>query len=265
VQAQPELAQATSTSKRAIWRLWTYVVAVAINLLEQLMDVFRAETEQLVSITPPQTSQWLQDKVFKFQYDSTNPQIIQLIDFAPQYPVVNPALRIVTRCSVKSATAGSVIVKAAKSEPPTPLSSLELASLQSYVSLIGVTGINYGVISSESDKLFIEADIYYNGSYSAIIQSYVINTIQNYLSTLPFDGSFKVNDLEVAIRNTEGVNDCVLKNVIARADGTPLSGGTYLVINNQFVGRVWPTVAGYIVTETTSGSTINDTLTFIAE
>jgi hypothetical protein len=265
VQGQPELAQATSTSKRAIWRLWTYVVAVAINLLEQLMDVFRAETEKLVAVTPPQTSQWLQDRVFKFQYDTTNPQIIQLIDFAPQYPVVNSALRIVTRCSVKSSTAGSVIVKTAKHEPPTPLSALELASLQSYVSLIGVTGINYGVISSDSDKLYIEADIYYNGSYSAIIQSYVINTIQNYLSTLPFDGSFKVNDLEVAIRNTEGVNDCVLKNVIARADGTTLANGTYLVINNQFVGRVWPTVAGYMVTETTSGSTINDTLTFIAE
>jgi len=75
----------------------------------------------------------------------------------------------------------------------------------------------------------------------------------------------KINDLESAMRSAEGVNDVVLKNVIARENATPLASGTYLVINNQFVGRLWPTVSGYMVTEDTAGSTIYDTLTFIPE
>jgi hypothetical protein len=75
----------------------------------------------------------------------------------------------------------------------------------------------------------------------------------------------KINDLEMAMRQAEGVNDVVLKNVVARANGTALVNGTYLVINNQFVGRLWPTISGYMVTETTSGSTINDTINYIAE
>ena len=41
-QAQPELAQANSTSTRAIWRLFTFVQASAILLLEQIIDIFKS-------------------------------------------------------------------------------------------------------------------------------------------------------------------------------------------------------------------------------
>lgn len=265
VQADSTLSGLTSTSKRAMWRLWTFVFAVAINLLEQLMDVFKTNTEKTVSLAAPQTSQWLQDKVFKFQYDATNPQVLQLINLVPQYAVVDASLRIVTRCSVKTNLSGSVTIKVAKNEPPEPLDNSELSALQTYVSLIGVTGIAYAVTSTASDKLFVQADIYYNGGYSSVIQTNVITAIENYLASLPFDGGMKLTDLEAAIRNTEGVNDVIFTNVIAREDATPLANGTYLVTGNQYVGRIWPTVSGYIVGETTSGSTLADTLNFIAE
>ena len=265
VQVTPELAEANSTSKRAIWRLWTYIVAVVINLTEQLQDLFKAEVEQIVALSAPQTPQWIQDKVFKFQYSATDPQVIQLIDLVPQYPVINSALCIITRCSVKTTIAGRVLIKVAKSEPPAPIDSSELSALQSYVDLLGVAGINYDVVSTESDKLSIYADIYYNGSYSSVISANVISTIESYLSTLPFDGSMKLLDLEIAIRNTTGVNDIVFKNVRARTDSTPYSSGTYLVQNSTVLSRQWPTVSGYIVGETESGYTLADTLTFIPE
>lgn len=265
VQATPELAEASSTSKRAIWRLWTYVVAVTINLYEQLQDLFRTEVESIVALSAPQTPQWVQDRVFRFQYSATDPQVVQLIDLVPQYPVVNPALNIVTRCSVKTNLSGRVNIKVAKSEPPEPLITAEVDALQSYINVIGVAGINYAVVSSESDKLFIEADIFYIGSYSAVISANVIATVDTYLSTLPFDGSMKLLDLEIAIRNTVGVNDVLFRNIKARKDTTALSGATSLVLNNTVISRQWPTVSGYIVGETTSGSTLADTLTFIAE
>ena len=44
-QAQPELAGANSNSNRAIWRLFTYVQASSILLLEQLMDIFKSDIE----------------------------------------------------------------------------------------------------------------------------------------------------------------------------------------------------------------------------
>ena len=265
VQAQPELAAANSTSKRAVWRLWTFVVAVAINLLEQLQDVFQSEIEATVSLAAPQTAQWVQDRVLKFQYDASNPQIVQLINLVPQYPVVNADLRIVTRCSVKSTLSNQVQIKVAKNEPPEKLAGTEISALQSYIDVIGVAGVEYLVQSTDSDKLFVQAQIFYNGQYSAVIQANVILAIDTYLSQIPFDGTLKLLDLEIAVRNVTGVTDIVLNNVRARKDGDPLSAATYLVQSNEVIARKWATVSGYIVGETTGGNTLADTLTFIPE
>lgn len=266
VQADTMLGPAlTSTSKRAIWRLWTFIFAVAINILEQIMDVFKTNTDITVSLAAPQTSQWLQNMVNQFQYSATNPQILQLINLVPQYPIVDTSLLIVSRCSVNTSLAGAVVIKVATGNPPTALSSLQLSALQSYVNLIGVTGIDYAVISGSADKIMIQADVYYNGGYSSVISSNVQDAINNYLSILPFNGALKLTDLAASIRDAAGVTDVIFKNVVCRADTTSLASGTYLVTGNQYVGRLWPTVAGYIVGETTSGSTFSDTLNFIAE
>ena len=265
VQADSTLSGLTSTSKRAIWRVWTFIVAVAIAVLEQLMDKFKSDNETIVSLAPPQTTAWLSDKIFKFQYDATDPQVLQLIDLVPQYPTVDATKRIVTRVSVKTNLAGSVTIKVAKNEPPEPLDNLELDALQSYVNQIAVTGIDYSVTSTASDKLKVEAQVYYNGGYSAVISDNVIAAINNFLATLPFDGSMQLTDLEAAIRAVTGVNDVIFNNVVARQDSDSIADGTFLVTGNQYVGRKWPTVSGYIVPETTTGHTLADTLTFIPE
>jgi len=266
ITSTPELAPLTAnTSRRSIWRLWTFIVASSIALLEQLIDVFKTNTEATIAAAAPETPNWLQAQMFKFQYSATTPQVIQLIDLVPQYPTIDTALNIVTRCSVKTTINNQVIIKLAKDEPPTPLISGELAAAQSYVNVIGVAGVNYICVSQDSDKLFIEADVYYNGAFSSVISGNIIDAITTFLSTLPFDGALKVNDLELIMRGVIGVNDVVLKNVKARENGTALASATYLVNNNQYVGRLWNTVAGYIIPETTAGSTLTDTLNFIAE
>ena len=265
VQAQPELAAASSTSKRAIWRLWTFVVASSIAILEQLMQVFQTDIEKTVSLAAPQTSQWVQDRVFKFQYDAANPQVLQLIDLVPQYEIVNADLRIVTRCSVKTNLSNSVFIKVAKINPPEALSVLEVSALQSYVDILAVPGISYTVVSANPDRLYIQADIYYNGAYSAIIKANVIAAIEAYFAALPFDGTIKVSDVETAILSVEGVRDVVLINVAARADTTLFADATYLILNQQLVGRLWATVAGYVIPEDDATHTLDDTLNFIAE
>lgn len=255
----------TSTSKRAIYRLFTYVVAVAINALEQLMDIFTAEVEAVAAAAAPATPSWLQAQIFNFQYSPTTPQVIQLINFAPAYPVVDETLRIITRCSVTTNLSNSVIIKVATGEPPAALSGPQLAALQSYVTEIGVAGVVYNVISQASDKLYVQANVYYQGQYSAVIKANVVAAIENFLAGIPFNGQVKISDIEDAITGVEGVNDVVLVNVRARADGTAFASGSYLVQNQQTASRLWGTVAGYMVGETSTGNTLNDSLTFIAE
>lgn len=255
----------TSTSKRAIYRLFTYVVAVAINGLEQLIDIFTTDVEAVAAAASPATPAWLQDQILKFQYSETTPQVIQLINFAPAYPVVDETLRIITRCSVTTNLSNSVIIKVATGEPPAALSTPQLAALQSYINDIGIAGVIYNATSEASDKLYVQANVYYQGQYSAVIAQNVVEAIENFLAAIPFNGQMKISDLEEAITSVEGVNDVLLVNVKARANGTAFASGSFLVQNQQTIGRLWSTVAGYMVGETESGNTLADSLTFIAE
>ncbi len=265
VESTTELSGLTSQSRRSIWRLFSYVVAYIQSLFEQKTDLFKTEIESIVDRAAPNTAAWVQDRVFKFQYDATTPQVIDLVELVPTYPTVNLDLQIVTRCSVKADLSNNVKIKVAKSEPPVALTNDERSALQDYVTTIGCAGINYLVSSATSDKLYVQADVYYQGQYSAIIADNVITAIEAFLAALPFDGQLLVSDLERTIRTTTGVKDVVLKNVKARANATLLANASSLVASNALVSRNWNTVSGYIVGETTASNTLADTLTFIPQ
>ena len=263
-QAEPELAAANSTSNRALWRLFTYVQAAAILIFEQLMDVFKSDVELAISQAIPTTAAWVSAKILEFQYSATNPQIINLVNLVPVYPVVDNTLKIVTRCSVTSTLSNRVLIKVAKQEPPQPLTNLELASLQDYINTIGSVGIQYVCSTAPSDKISIDADINFIGQYSSVIQSSVINAINTYLANLPFNGQFKISELEVAILNVTGVTDILFKNIKVRPDNLSYSQGQFLVQNKTTISKSFQTISGYITPETTSGYDLQTTLNFIA-
>lgn len=263
--ATADLSGLTSDSRRANWYLWTRLVATIIAFFEQMLDVFKSEIETIVSVGAPSTPQWIQDRVFKFQYDAINPQILEIIDLVPQYPSINTDLQIVTRCSVKTNFSNNVNVKVAKGTTPEPLDVSELSALQRYLTIIGVAGINYQAQSLYSDKLMVNASIYYNGQYSAIISDNVQLAITNYLSNIPFDGQVIISDLEGAIKAVGGVNDVVLNEVYARANVTAYVDATKLVTESQLLLRNWNTIAGYIVPETELTHTLADTLTYFPQ
>ena len=251
-----------NTSKRAIWRQWTFSTSAAIALSEQKIDVLQAQIEAVVAKAAPATPNWIQDKVLNyFQYDPNVPQVVKLVDFVPKYPIEDASLRIITRCSVITASSFVVNVKVAKQNPPVQLSASEEAALDTFLKTIGIAGVKYEVINEVSDKIYIEGTIKAFGSYSAVIETNVIAAINNYLASIPFNGILKVIDIEKTIRNVEGVDDVILKNVRVRIDGTPLTGATYLINNFTLVQSFYQTIAGYIVEETTAGNAFANTIT----
>lgn len=265
IAADPVLGpQLTSISKRAYFNLLTFIFATCTFLLESLIDIFKTSVEATAAGAAPASQAWMQAQVLKFQYSPVVPQIVQLINFAPAYTTVDPTLQIISRASVVTTVAGAVLIKVATGNPPGALNSSQLSALQDYVDTVGAT-IDYTVSSSAADELYIQADVYYQGQYSAIISQNVILAINTYLANLPFNGQLKVSDIELTIRNVQGVNDCVLKNVSARTDAEPFVDGIFLVQDEQWISRMYSTVAGYIIGETTSGDTLADSLNFIAQ
>lgn len=258
----------TKWSKRNMLRMFCFTWATVTSYLEQLMDLLKASIEDTASKSAAASSMWVQKKMFEFQYDATSPQVLQLIDTVTQYPVIDATLRIITACSVKSTNPNEVTIKIAKGNPFVALDVSELSSAQGYINILGTAGINYTAVSLDSDKIYIQADIYFQGQYAAVIQANVIAALDTFLQNLSltnFDGSVKMTDLENVVRSVAGVNDIVLKNVRGRADTDLFAAGIDLILNTAIIQRLWNTIAGYVSAETTTGKTFADSLNFIAE
>jgi hypothetical protein len=263
---QTDLTTLNSPSQTAIYRLWKFITSTIINYLEQLWDIYKAELETQISAAAVGSNAWLQSKVMKFQYSASTPQVLAVdSNFAINYPTIDTTLQIITRCSVTTTSQRVCLVKVAKSNPPVALSAPELSSLSGFLSYLNFAGVNYVAQSLTSDKIYIDADIYYNGQYASTISANVITAINAYLASIPFDGKIKLMSLIDAIQAVTGVTDVVLKNVAIRADATAFANKNYLVQNKTSIIPLYQMYAGYATEETTSGYTFTDTLVFIAQ
>jgi len=263
---QSALSGLTSTSQTAIWNLYFFIVATAINIFEQLQDLYKSDIQTQIANAIPQTKQWLQAMVFKFQFDANNPQILSLVDLVPQYPIVDTTKQIVTRCSVNTEINKQVSIRVAKQNPPVKLTTAEVNALSSYVTLIGNAGVTYNVISYDPDLIEINADIYYNAQYSAIISDSITNAINTFLANIDFNGAIYVGKLEDALRAVAGVNDIKINVLNVRATfETYAQTHTLYNLSTGVNNRYYQPYAGYIITETTTGHTLTDTLTYHAQ
>ena len=234
------------------------VVAININIFEQLQDAYKTELELIAASAVPGTSAWIKEKVLEFQYDALNPQYIQLIDLVPTYNVIDEDLRIISRVAVVESGNGVIVIKAATGVSATVLTANQKTALEEYLDVIIPAGPTIIVSSNTSDKLYLNAEVFYDGQYVESIQADVEAAINNYLANLDFNGVVLVSKIQDAIQEVAGVKDIVITQVKARADSTLFASAT-------IVPRQWTTIAGYIIAETTATFTFADTITYTAE
>jgi hypothetical protein len=255
-------------SQTNLLRLMCYIFAVAQSLAEQVYDVYINDIQTIQNNSTAASKRWLQDRAFRFQYSSVNPQYVAYLGGAIDYPVINKSLRITTACAIQSSVSNIVNIKVAKGSPLGAFSSLEKTAIQDYFNTIGTAGITYNLISLPSDKLYIKGDIYYKGVYSAVIQANVINAINSYLENLSkdrFGGDILLSDLKSMIRGIEGVSDISIERISCRTDSQVLFAGLDLVVGFDEVSRKYSMDSGYMIQETTALNTFADTLNFIPE
>jgi len=263
-EADSTLSGLTSTSSTALWNLFFYVIAVSINILEQILDIFKSDLEVIAAKNVPGTPAWLQSKVLAFQYSVSDPQVVQLVvNFIPTYPVINTELQIIKACAIVEQDNRIVKIKVAKSSPLEPLSSTELDSLKDYVHDIKFAGVLTDTISLNPDRLSVGATIYFKGQYvEATVKQAVIDAIDAYLLAIPFDGVVKIAKLYDAIQVVDGVDDVILTNVKLRPFATSLidPNVTKMVFDSKTLEKSKETEAGYVISEDTTGSELTDTI-----
>jgi hypothetical protein len=262
--ADPTLSALTSTSQTAKWNLYYFIVASCIAIFEQLQDLFKIDLEAIASTAAPSTPQWTRNKVLKYQKGDVAQ--LNTTTFTIEYPTINTANQILTRCAVITAPNRTVLIKVAKSDPPVPVSVGELAELQSYIETFNPAGIAFTLINENSDKMEVAATIYYNGQYSAVISTNVVAALNNYMATLPFNGVISTQAVVDAIQAVEGVNSVSLTRILVRKHTVAYGAGVTLYNLSTGVDSVqYQTFAGYVVQETTATHTFADTLSYIVQ
>lgn len=252
-------------------------VVDAQSFEEQLNDAFISDVELMLKISAPQTAPWFKNRALNvFQFNPLIPQVPNILSTTViidgvSYPIIIPVFRpvvesykVIKYCSVLFASSGRVLIKVAGQVGGLPVDldtaagAGALDAYRSFISYDAAPGISYTASSGNSDKLFNQIDVYYNGSYSAVIFDNIKAAMTKYLNELGFDGLFRLSDFYAAIKSVEGVIDYNPINISARADSTPFGSGTDLVVGSDAIQISWQTVAGYIQLENTVGKTLSD-------
>lgn len=222
------LSELSSNSKVAIWRLLFWITAVAIWSTENLFDLFKIEMTELGKRLITGTSIWYWSKCFEYQHGDF--LIWNTTTSRFEYATNNPSVQIIKRAAVIDLT-GLVVVKVAKETAgvPVPLTAPELVSFTYYMNLIKFAGTNMNVISLPADLLKIYLTVKVdplillsNGESIVLSGTFPVeDTIKEYISTLPFDGTLNLTALVDAIQKTSGVVNPVVTSAFAR----PYDGG----------------------------------------
>jgi len=255
--SQTLLSDLTSTSKVALWRLWAWITAVAINVHENIYALFEAEIELRAAEIPTGTPLWYHAQGLLFQFgDSLTWTGTQYV-----YDPVTPANRVVKLLAIVDQ--GFIVrFKAAKLDGgglPVTLSGPELSAFDGYVNQIIFAGTAVQVTSDNGDDLRVDYFIRYDPLVMAPDGSLledpatfpVIDAINGKIQALPFDGVLSLMQLTDAIQLASGVVDVTLNEAAAKFGAT-----SYLVINKEYNPD-----AGYLILDqgasTFTYSTVN--------
>lgn len=213
-EAQTSLSILSSTSATAIWRLWTYIVAVAIFSLETIFDIHKAEVNALILSSKPHTLRWYRQKALDFQFGS---DLVYGEDYYDNSALTEDevnAQKIVSEAAATE-TDNYVRVKVARelAGELEPVTNSQYNALDFYFSEIKDAGVKLELISQNGDKLKLAMDVYYNplvlnsdgqrldGADNEPVQK----AIKNYLRNLRFDGEFVVASLVDYVQLVDGV------------------------------------------------------------
>lgn len=234
--AEPKLDALDSPSNFAIWRLWLYVVAMAVWTIEQLFDRHKAEIEARLAQNIFGSAEWFILKVKEFQLGD---DLVRDDNGALGYAQIATEKRIVTQASIS--TGANAVIKVAKTDgasgTPTQLSATELAALRGYVDRLQPPGAYILVNSLPADVVKLGVEVYYNPLLDVTsLSTQIEQAIKTYFFNLPFSGKILRSKVVDVIQAIEGIADVVVTQFEAKT-----SGGTY-----EPVERLYIPASGYV-------------------
>ena len=212
---EPALNELNSTSKVAIWRLWVYIIAVAIWSLEKIFDIHRADIDKRLAELKPHTARWYRSKALAFQYGFDLLTDSDKFNNTGHTEEQIEASKIVKYSAVvESPNEGRLIVKIAgeQGEQLQPITDAQKQAFEAYLQEIKDAGVRLSVVNYQPDVLHLQMKIVYdplvldsNGQSIIHATKPVEETIKSYLKRLPFNGELVLAHLIDELQQAEGV------------------------------------------------------------
>lgn len=214
-QSEPALDSLNSSSKVAIWRLWTYITAFVIYTLELIFDEHKKEVHLALSELKPHTARWYRNKALAFQYGFDLIEDSDKFDNKGRTEDEISNSKIVKYSAVTESEAESrLIVKIATEEGGElqPINQGQKTAFDVYINEIKDAGVRISVINYLPDILKLQMKIYRdplvlneNGQSIITGEKPVEKAIGEYLKNLPFNGELVLAHLVDALQKVEGV------------------------------------------------------------
>lgn len=201
-----------------------FIVASSIWLFEKSLDIFRLDVEKQIEDSYVTSFPWYYRKALEFQKGDSLSFNDKTYSFA--YPVKDESKQVVKNVAVRQVVDDGVTkLKVYFSDAgKQPLTGDLRDSFETYMREIGAAGTHYLFVSEMPDTLRVHLRIYYD---PLVLDSTgerldgggkpVEETVEKYLNSLPFGGTFYASGLVDMIQATEGVKDVEL-------DGTTWQG-----------------------------------------
>jgi len=211
-----ELADLTSTSKTAIWRLMIYIMSFAIYAFEIILDKHYSDVTQKLTEEKAHTARWYRSKALAFQFGFDLNYDTDTFNNEGYTTDQIENSKIIKYSAVVEAENDSRLIVKIAGETDGELNKLndqEVKSFKAYMQEIRDAGVKLTVINYEADKLFLDLMIYYdplvlssNGQHLGDPDKYPVNdAIQQYMRELPFNGELVLAHLVDRLQRVEGV------------------------------------------------------------
>lgn len=247
-QNESTLQELNSTSKVAVYRLWIYIVAVAIWSHEKLFEIFKKEITAEMAKNRIHNKEWYRQKALNFLFGFPMLQDTDKFDINGATTEQIATAKVVKQAACVKLISGNgygilrVKVAGEQGGELVALETDKYNALKHYMQRYVVdAGTQMKVTTGPADDLLLKLDVYYNPlilspsgeRLDGTNPTPVLDAIKKYLKSIEFNGAIYIGDLIANIRKVEGVQ--LAKCLEARSK---YAGFDYYTSDVQGVGLI---------------------------
>jgi hypothetical protein len=199
-------------SKVSIESILFYCAAACFWTVEKLFDIHKAEVMTVIDELKPHSLRWYVSKAKAFLRGKSLVPDTDYYDTSGMTDEQIEDARIIKYAAAVERSAVVYLKIATQTDgAPHPVSADEKAAFVEYIGEVKDAGVVIEIVNEPAEHFRVKMDIYYNpmvinGKGQSFEGGYpVVETIQNYIKNLPFNGEYRNAALVDALQAVDGV------------------------------------------------------------